>query len=132
MSLESAIATLVDAINANTAALGKLVNVGPAPTAAKSDAPAAEKAAKPAKEKAAKPAAPAADAAKAPSAKEVADAVMDIANTVNRDAAKKILTDHGAEKVSSLKPDQFTSVLAACAAVKAAPAAAAESSDSLI
>lgn len=125
MSLESAIASLIDAVNANTAALNGKDRPQPAAAAAPG--------AKPAKGANKGTAAPVAETPKPPSAKEVADAVMEIANTVNRDAAKKILSDHGVEKVSGLKAEQFASVLAACAATKKPKAAAVpESNDSLI
>jgi hypothetical protein len=49
----------------------------------------------------------------------VADAIIDLANTVSRDAAVSVLKKFGAEKVPQLKPANFADVLADVAVLKA-------------
>jgi hypothetical protein len=62
---------------------------------------------------AAAPAAPAAPAATAVPFKDVADAITELAEK-DRDKAVAILEQHGAKTASSLKPEQFASVVKAC------------------
>lgn len=54
-----------------------------------------------------------------PSLQKVADAIIDLANTVSREAAVSILTKYGAQKVPQLKAPDFLAVLADVAAAKA-------------
>lgn len=53
-----------------------------------------------------------------PTLQKVADAVIDLANTVSREAAVQILTKYGAQKVPQLKPADFVAVLADVATLK--------------
>lgn len=63
-------------------------------------------------------------------AKEVADAVIGLANNVSRDAAVAVLTQFGVKVISELKPAQYADVLAAVKAAQTVPAPAA--TDSLV
>lgn len=65
-----------------------------------------------------------------PSAKQVADAVLDLANNKSRDVAVAILTKFKAGRVSELKPENYAEVLQLVAAASAAPAVLAN--DSLV
>lgn len=60
-----------------------------------------------------------------PSLQKIADAIIDLANTVSREAAVEILHQFGAEKVPQLKPQDFPAILIAVAAKKNPPATAA-------
>lgn len=55
----------------------------------------------------------------APTLQKVADAIIDLANTVSRDKAVEILGKYGAKKVPELKPETFAAVLKDVAAAKA-------------
>ena len=59
-----------------------------------------------------------------PTLQQVADAIINLANTVSRDKAVAILQKYGASKVPELKPEVFAAVLAD---VKVASAPAASS-----
>lgn len=77
------------------------------------------------------PAAPAAPAAAAPAAasaptgsaeptlQKVADAIIDLANNVSREAAVSVLTKYGAQKVPQIKKEDFPAVLVDVATLKA-------------
>lgn len=65
-----------------------------------------------------------------PSAKQVADAVLDLANNKSRDVAVAILTKFKAGRVSELKPENYAAVMALVAEANAAPAVV--SNDSLV
>lgn len=60
-----------------------------------------------------------------PTLQKVADAIIDLANTVSREAAVGILSKYGAAKVPQLKPADFIAVLADVASVKSGLGAAA-------
>lgn len=70
-------------------------------------------------------AASAAVSATGPTLQKVADAIIDLANTVSREAAVGILSKYGAAKVPQLKPADFIAVLADVASVKSGLGAAA-------
>lgn len=53
-----------------------------------------------------------------PTLQKVADAIIDLANTVSREAAVKILAKYGASKVPQIKSSDFAAVLADVAAGK--------------
>lgn len=137
MSLEQALADNTAALRENTAvaqATLKALTAAASTQVAPGPQPAADPP-KPARGKAktAPVEAPtAAPAAPAVNAKTVADAVVDIANTVGRDAAVALLREFGAERASGLKPEHYAAVLERAAALKAPQPAGGESSDSLV
>jgi hypothetical protein len=73
-----------------------------------------------------------------PSAKQVADAVINLADTTTRDIAVAVLKEFGAGRVAEVKPVDYAMVLKAVTKAKAkfeaeaAKAAAAASNDSLV
>lgn len=53
-----------------------------------------------------------------PTLQKVADSIIDLANTVSREAAVSVLTKYGAQKVPQIKPADFSAVLADVAILK--------------
>lgn len=134
---------LAAALDNHAAAIDRLVasNAGDAPTktrkprataeapaeaVAATPTPAATVAAQTAQSAPATPAAVAAPAASAPASaanggptlQRVADAIIDLANTVSREAAVSVLSKYEAGKVPQLRPADFQAVLADVAILK--------------
>ncbi len=120
MSLEDKIDLLIAALDRNTAKWGPVVGTAQAATTGQtSTTPAAE----PAKAKTTKKATAATTEAKPITAKEVADEIMLVANTISRDEAVAILTQFKVQKVGQLKPEHYPAVLRLVAEAKAKAAA---------